>query len=207
MGLGSINSQKTGTGAGYAMRLKDFFVVAVAFGCVSLGMWSISAGEDKTEPAAGDQSGVKIIKEQGPAGHSTIGIDESTVSHEGVKEHPLTFSELMNWDFSADNHAEPPGVVKELDGQKVRLVGFMYPLQEGKELQFFCLLRSTQTCCYGPRPQYNQYVFVEMEKPTEFHRLDPVSCVGKFHVEPNPDEGYIYRMEGQVCETASKEGS
>jgi hypothetical protein len=42
-----------------------------------------------------------------------------------------------------------------------------------------------------------------MESPTRFYRLDPVSCVGNFRVEPTPDEGYIYRIEGQNCESIS----
>ena len=83
----------------------------------------------------------------------------------------------------------------------------MYPLQQGDAIQYFCLLRTTQTCCYGPRPQFNQYVFVEMDKPTPFHRLDPVACVGKFRVEPTPDEGYIYRMVGEKCESISRKNN
>jgi hypothetical protein len=69
-------------------------------------------------------------------------------------------------------------------------------------MRVFCLLRSTQTCCYGPRPQYNQYVFVEMPKPARFERLAPVVVEGKFIVDPKPDEGYIYRMEGQSVRPA-----
>ena len=91
---------------------------------------------------------------------------EDALDLEKIKETPLTFKTLMNWDYDVANNSPAPEIVKKLDGRKVRLTGFMYPLQEGKSIQYFCLLRTTQTCCYGPRPQYNQYVFVEMEKPT-----------------------------------------
>jgi hypothetical protein len=180
--------------------------MGVALVILGLGLWQTSIGQDKAEKQGDDEgAGLRIIEEKGPAGHSTIGIDESTVSHEGLMELPLTFSELMTWDYSVDNHAPPPHEVKELNGRKVRLVGFMYPLQDGSDIQYFCLMRSTQTCCYGPRPQYNQYVFVEMDKPTAFYRLDPVSCVGNLYVEPTPEEGFIYRMEGQMCAAATKQ--
>ncbi len=109
----------------------------------------------------------------------------------------------MIWEYDADNDTPPPEKVEKLDGRKVKLTGFMYPLQQGDSIQYFCLLRTTQTCCYGPRPQFNQYVFVEMDAPTPFYRLDPVSCVGKSRVEPTPDEGYIYRIEGEKCESTS----
>jgi hypothetical protein len=85
----------------------------------------------------------------------------------------------------------------EANGRKVKLTGFMFPLQDAGNLTIFALLRSTQTCCYGPRPQYNQYVFVEMAQPVKFERLAPVVVEGRFFVDPKPDQGYIYRMEGE----------
>ena len=161
------------------------------------------AQDQEARKEDGKTTGVLIQTEKGPSGHSTIGIDESTILEDSTKTLMLTFSRLMAWEYDADNHTPPPERVEKLDGRKVKLTGFMYPLQQGDSIQYFCLLRTTQTCCYGPRPQFNQYVFVEMDAPTSFFRLDPVSCVGKFRVEPAPDEGYIYRIEGQKCESLS----
>jgi hypothetical protein len=31
-------------------------------------------------------------------------------------------------------------------------------------------------------------------------RLDPVSCTGRFKVDPALDERFIYPMEGEICE-------
>lgn len=149
---------------------------------------------------------VVIKEEKGPTGHSTIGIDERFTGEDTGKEIRLAFSTLMTWDYDASTNPPPPKKIKSMDGRNINLVGFMYPLQQGTSIQYFCLLRTTQTCCYGPRPQYNQYVFVEMKAPTAFHRLDPVSCTGKLSVEPTPDEGFIYRMDGETCEVVSKTG-
>ncbi len=148
----------------------------------------------------GKEKSVRVIEEAGPAGHSTIGIDESSIIRDKGKEFVLTFTTLMAWNYDTKINPPAPENIKKLNGQKVRITGFMFPLQEGKVIKNFCLLRTTQTCCYGPKPEYNQYVFVEMAKPTIFHRLDPVTCIGKFRVEPNPEEGYIYRMEGEECQ-------
>lgn len=185
------------------MRIILALIVAVT----TLLTWEIAgttvqAEDKKTETVK--KGGVVIQKEEGPSGHSTIGIVEESLDLDNYKEIPLTFKTLMEWNYDVSNNSPAPEDVKKLDGRKVRLTGFMYPLQEGKEIQYFCLLRSTQTCCYGPRPQYNQYVFVEMEKPTAFYRLDPVSCVGKFKVDPAPDEGFIYRMEGLTCDSTTR---
>jgi hypothetical protein len=165
-----------------------------------LGDWDLSEAQQKDEKKG---SKVRIIEEKGPAGHKTIGIDESSLGKDAGKEIPLTFASLMEWEYDAKNNSPPPERVKKLDGRKVHITGFIYPLQEGVNIQKFCLLRSTQTCCYGPKPQYNQYIFVEMVKPIQFHRLNPISCLGTFRVDPSPDEGFIYRMEGISCQAVT----
>ncbi len=190
------------------MNMKSLIVVILfmALICLGQGLRQASHAQEKADKK-GDSKGkkVRVRKEKGFAGHNTIGIDEDSVVVDTTKELQLTFSTLMTWEYEVDDNTSPPESVKKLDGRKVSLAGFMYPLQEGKSIEFFALLRTTQTCHYGPRPQYNQFVFVEMGKPTKFYRLDPVSCTGKFWVDPAPDEGFIYRMEGETCEPIEQE--
>jgi hypothetical protein len=177
-------------------RLLLTLLLGLTLALALLGDWSLPGAQQKEEKRG---SKVRIIEEKGPAGHKTIGVDESSLVEDAGKEMPLTFASLMQWEYDGKKNSPPPESLKRLDGRKVRIIGFMYPLQEGVNIQKFCLLRSTQTCCYGPKPQYNQYIFVEMVKPTQFRRLNPVSCVGVFRVDPSPDEGFIYRMEGISC--------
>ncbi len=189
------------------MNLKSFIVIIVSLGLISAipAHWQLSNAQDKAGiKKTGKGAKVKVSREDGPKGHQTIGIDEKSVVIDSDKELKLTFRALMTWKYDADSNPPPPENIKKLNDRKVRLVGFMYPLQEGASIRYFCLLRTTQTCCYGPRPQYNQYVLVEMEKPTRFYRLDPVSCVGKFKVEPTPEEGFIFRIEGKTCESIAR---
>jgi hypothetical protein len=130
-------------------------------------------------------------------GHGSIRIDE-----QAHRSGYLYFDTLESWAFSKSNPGGCPQSVRQVDGKKVKITGFMYPLQEAANLKVFCLLRTTQTCCYGPRPQYNQYVFVEMREPAKFERLAPVVVEGKFVIDPRPADGYIYRMEGQSIRLA-----
>jgi hypothetical protein len=185
------------------MNMKSLIVVILfmAVICLGQGLRQASHAQEKADKK-GDSKGKKALvrQEKAVAGHKTIGIDEDAVVVDPTRGLHLTFSTLMTWEYEVDDNASPPEGIKNLDGRKVSLAGFMYPLQQGKSIQFFALLRTTQTCHYGPRPQYNQFVFVEMAKPTKFYRLDPVSCTGKFWVDPAPDEGFIYRMEGETCE-------
>jgi hypothetical protein len=187
------------------MRLFTFFFGIIACMWLTQGWASFCDAQEKAEVKGERQkSQVRIMEEKGSAGHQTIGIDEGSLPRDGGKELSLAFSTLMTWQYDPKGNPKPPENIKKLDGRMIKIVGFMFPLQEGKAIHHFCLLRTTQTCCYGPRPEYNQYIFVEMSKPTNFYRFDPVSCVGIFKVDPSPEEGFIYRMEGERCESVSQ---
>ncbi|MEW6262203.1 MAG: DUF3299 domain-containing protein [Thermodesulfobacteriota bacterium] len=172
----------------------------IAFTAGGGGLWPVRAFAQGEPARKTEGNGVVIKKEEGPAGHETIGIEEKSIDTKKHKLGLLTFSILSAWVFNPNAPSAPPPEIREWDGRKVQITGFMYPLQEGKEIRYFCLLRTTQTCCYGPRPQFNQYVFVEMNSPTLFRRLSPVTCAGLFKVDPEPEDGFIYRMEGTACE-------
>ncbi|MEN6520176.1 MAG: DUF3299 domain-containing protein [Armatimonadota bacterium] len=146
---------------------------------------------------AGGKSAIQLSvrAENGDTSHNTIGIDEQALDASNGEKF-LHFSTLGEWDFAVDSRPPCPKPIKALNGRAFDCVGFMYPLQIGDRIKDFCLLRSTQTCCYGPRPQFNQYILVEMKEPVKFQRLNPVMISGKFFVDPKPNDGYIYRMEG-----------
>lgn len=151
------------------------------------------------------ESGKVLVRAKGDSlGHNTIEIDESSLSSRG-DETMLRFSSLGKWEFIQDGKQSCPAEIKSLSGTQVKIIGFMYPLQAGSEIKVFCLMRSTQTCCYGLRPQYNQYVFVEMKNPVKFERFSPVIVQGTFFVDPKPTEGYIYRMEANTAAAISED--
>jgi hypothetical protein len=126
-------------------------------------------------------------------GHTSIGIDESASASAGPSF--LQFATLANWQYDPNTAPPCPSSVRQFNGRNVNCVGFMYPLTAGPMVKTFCLLRTTQTCCYGPRPQYNQYILVEAKDPVKFERLAPVMVSGRFLVDPQPDQGFIYRMD------------
>ncbi len=117
----------------------------------------------------------------------------------------LPFTTLMMWDYDPAKKEDMPVFLRSVHGADVKIMGFMYPLEQGEMIKNFCLLRSTQTCCYGAKPQYNQYVFVEMEEPVKFEREASVIVSGNFFVHPKPAEGFIYRMRGVSVEKVGKD--
>lgn len=63
-------------------------------------------------------------------------------------------------------------VVHELDGQHVRLPGFVVPLDfEGKEIKEFLLVPYFGACIHVPPPPANQIVYVKTEKAYPLKQL------------------------------------
>jgi hypothetical protein len=162
------------------------------------GFFGVVANNSLLEPG---QSDPLVVDEGFQAGHQTVGINEKAIE-KGANT--LLFSTLKNWKYRSDNAQPHPDSVAEYDERNARITGFMYPLKSGRNIRSFCLLRSTQTCCYGPKPQFNQFVLVEMAKPVPFERLRPVMVEGEFFVDPQPEDGYIYRMEGKSTVVAKR---
>ena len=134
-------------------------------------------------------------------GHKSITIDENDST---TVAGSLNFNLLGEWQYEVDSSISCPQNIMELSGKRVVITGFMYPLDLGSEIYNFCLLKTTQTCCYGPKPEYNQYLFVESKCPVTFERFSPVSITGTFYVDQNPDEGYIYRFEADKVVAAER---
>lgn len=144
-----------------------------------------------------------VVKAEGNlfAGHNTLGIDESRTAP--VDGQFLRFSTLGQWEFDPKTPSPCPEGIRRLSGREALCLGFMYPLEPGGRLKTFCLLRTTQTCCYGPRPQWSQYLLVEMKDPVKFERLAPVTVRGVFYADPQPAQGFIYRLEGKDVHAVS----
>lgn len=66
--------------------------------------------------------------------------------------------------------SQPAGgeVVPELDGQRVRMRGFVVPMRfDGTKVKEFLLVPYVGACIHVPPPPANQIVFIEAKKPIE----------------------------------------
>jgi len=127
----------------------------------------------------------------GPEGHQSIKLVYGHSSEEA------SFEILQTWDYSPEQDIIVPFEVKSLHEQVISIAGFMFPLSEGEKIKAFCLMATTQTCCYGPKPQFNQFILVESSEEVTFERIRPVKVTGKFFIDPQPQDGYIFRMEAE----------
>lgn len=95
-----------------------------------------------------------------------------------------------------------PKSVKALDGHKVKITGFMMPLDETEGgTKKFILMRNQITCCFGGANRVNEYIMVTMNgtKPAPFVANVPMSVRGTLTVGPDFEDGVlngVYQMAG-----------
>ena len=80
---------------------------------------------------------------------------------------------------------EIPDEVKQIDGKKVAITGFMLPIDVDKgKVKRFLLLKSTMSCCFGVAPRINEVVYVESSKKQKIQTVMdmPITVFGKLSV-------------------------
>jgi len=99
-----------------------------------------------------------------------------------------------------------PQWLKDLEGERIRLRGYMRPGELAEELPFFVLARDTQACCFGPNTKAYDIIPVMMREgvTTDYIHLRPFDIVGVLHInvemdldDPNKVE-FLYYIDDAV---------
>lgn len=91
----------------------------------------------------------------------------------------VTWDMLGQLDYISGN-ASPE--LKAQDGQKVKIPGFMVPLEDSsKSVSEFLLVPSPQACIHVPPPPPNQMVYIQMKRGTEI-AFGPIWVYGTLHL-------------------------
>jgi hypothetical protein len=104
----------------------------------------------------------------------------------------LTFDDLdllkiINMDdVSPDCVSRMPQWMRDLNGRKVRIRGFMKPSDVQTGLPQFLFVRSTDLCCFGPKGKVYHWAAVMLKEgtTTDYIELKPFDVVGTFRIEP-----------------------
>lgn len=80
----------------------------------------------------------------------------------------------------------PPRIVKELNGKRVRIGGYVVPLDfEATTIKEFLLVPFVGACIHVPPPPANQIIYVKSEQGFEVAgQFDPVWVTGTITTEP-----------------------
>ncbi len=89
--------------------------------------------------------------------------------------------------------------VRRLDGQTVKIQGFMLPLDSSERQKHFILTRSPPSCFYCLPGGPESVVEIEAERPLEF-TFDPVVLSGTMELLENSDMGLFYRLKNARLE-------
>jgi hypothetical protein len=91
--------------------------------------------------------------------------------------------------------------IEALDGQRMRIRGYILPTLRKRGLTEFVLVRDNQECCFGPGAALYDCILVTMQpgKTAEFS-IRPVAVEGRFTIEvfkPFDRVLAIYHLEGE----------
>jgi hypothetical protein len=92
--------------------------------------------------------------------------------------------------------------IEKLDGQRVRIRGYMLPSFQQSGIKQFVLVRDNMECCFGPGAALYDCIIVEMqgEKTCDFS-VRPIAVEGAFTVREfkGPDDTHlaIYHLAGE----------
>lgn len=106
-------------------------------------------------------------------------------SDEGPPPPPLPEGQWMSMKRRQPGSDRPPSVVAALDGQRVRIGGYVVPLDfEATTVKEFLLVPFVGACIHVPPPPANQIVYVKAEKGFEVaSTFDPVWVTGTIKTE------------------------
>lgn len=102
-----------------------------------------------------------------------------------------------------DAVAHFPSWLKALDGQRLRVRGFMYPTFQATGIDQFVLARDNQICCFGRNPKVYDLVSVQMRDgvTTDYIQNRPFDVVGTFRIDLVAEGGKpmgLYWLEDSI---------
>ncbi len=96
-----------------------------------------------------------------------------------------------------------PEEIKALQGQAIKIPGFMVPLEDNlQKVTEFLLVPTPTACIHVPPPPPNQMVYVKMKKGVEARPGAPIWVYGKFKVNTVKSQygDVSFEMEGNEVE-------
>jgi hypothetical protein len=173
------------------------------------GSGNATTSESQPEPKAAENQTAESTDSQpaSPKKEATASPEKETAAKRPAPKpgvvHSISFDDL-NCGMQADVVFRPwmlTDRVKELDGQRVSIAGYMHPDAKQKGITEFILLRNTE-CKFGPAGQADHLIQVKL-KPgvTTRFSISPVEVVGilKFNPFTGPDGNTwsIFDMDGE----------
>jgi hypothetical protein len=113
----------------------------------------------------------------------------------------LTIQELGNFDYDPEASDPIPADVRRLDGMRVRLRGFMIPIDETEKISRFAYVPTLGSCCYGQPPALQHIIVVNCPKGREVELQGGLMVLeGTLQVKETKVQGYVVSLFQVTCD-------
>ena len=112
----------------------------------------------------------------------------------------ISIKEMGNFDYDQEKGGNIPADVKALGGTKLRLRGYMIPMDQAENITQFALVPSLFSCCFGQPPQIQHTVVVNCPKGKAVEYCpDEIVVEGNLSVDEKKDDGFIVSIFEIAC--------
>jgi hypothetical protein len=120
----------------------------------------------------------------------------------------MSIPELGNFEYDAEKGGNIPKDVTELGGSKIRVHGFMIPMDQADRITRFALVPSLFACCFGQPPQIQHTIVVQCpEGKAVSYFPDEINVEGTLKVNEKKEDGFIvsiFEMDVSSVKPAAK---
>jgi hypothetical protein len=112
----------------------------------------------------------------------------------------MTIKELGNFEYDDTAGGTIPPDAMRLSGTKVRLRGFMMPLEQTEKIKRFALVPSLFGCCFGQSPSVQHFNMVDCPAGKAVSYFpDDVFVEGTLTVKETREEKYVVSLFNVTC--------
>jgi hypothetical protein len=136
-----------------------------------------------------------IAAAAGPAVVAFASLSAGRIPHPAPKDGQvleMDIKDLGNFDYDADKGGNIPADVTVLSGHRIRLHGFMIPMDQAANITQFALVPSLFSCCFGQPPQIQHTIVCNTPRGKAVsYYPDEITVEGDLKVAEKKDEGFI----------------
>ncbi|MBI3861832.1 MAG: DUF3299 domain-containing protein [Planctomycetia bacterium] len=175
--------------------------VLCTVGLVGLAAVRHSGGQPGADPASGEPA--SVVSESVPSAvHAFMAEGADHAARINFSDLDLLKQAGLQA-ITPDCVENMPDAVKALNGQLVRLRGFMKPIGVATGLPEFLFVRSTDMCCFEPKGRVDHLAAVKLKAGTTADCIDlrPFDVQGRFRIEMHEADGLVsllYHLDDAV---------
>lgn len=114
------------------------------------------------------------------------------VKPSGEGTYDTTIKALGNFEYDQEKGGNIPQDVADLAGSKIRIKGFMIPMDQAESITSFALVPDLFACCFGQPPQIQHIVVARTPRGKSVsYYPDEIVVEGTLLVEEKKEDGFI----------------